>query len=161
VTDNFYNKKDAEVLTVTGLSVVLPLAFSSQGGAAFTDRPLAEILLRRFVALDPEAQNARALQLLGLMECSTPKSIGGKPEQGYALLRRAVAITKRQDLGMLVLMAERCAVAFQDRKLFRRLLDEVTRARDHEKFRLSNLFARYKAERLITRENDLFFDQSL
>jgi hypothetical protein len=157
VAENFDSKEDADVLAVTGLGFAVPILSSSNTGAAFTDRPLAEILLKRSVVLDPEAQHARALEILGIIECATPKTVGGKPEQGYAYLTQAMKITKRQSLELLVAAAERCAVTIQDRKLFRGLLTEVVNAPDYAKFRLWNTFSQYKARRLLSQENDLFF----
>jgi hypothetical protein len=58
-----------------------------------------------------------------------------------------------------VSIAERCAVNLQNRKLFRSALQEVIETGDHEEFRLFNKFARYKAERLIKQEKDLFFEE--
>lgn len=156
VAENFDDQEDAEVLAITGLGFAVPILSSSESGAAFADRPLAEIVLKRAVALDPQAQNGRALEVLGLIECATPKAVGGKPEQGYEQLKQAIKITKRESLEMLVFAAERCAVAFQDRKLFREYLKEVVNAPDHPKFRLWNIFARARAERLLAQESDLF-----
>jgi hypothetical protein len=157
--ENFFRKEDAEALTVAGLAFLLPLQASAEGSAAFTDRPLAEILLNRSVELDVEYKNAQALMILGNLECSTPKGVGGNPEKGLAQMERAVAITKRKSLGMLVTIADRCAVALQDRKMFRRTLTEVLEAGDYQEFRLWNKFARYKAERLLKQENELFFEE--
>lgn len=158
VAENFDDKEDAEVLAITGLGFAVPILSSSNTDAAFADRPLAEIVLKRSIFLDPLAQNGRALEVLGLIECATPKAAGGKPEQGYEQLKQAMKITKRQSLELLVLAAERCAVALQDRKLFRSLLTEVVNAPDHAKFRLWNTFSRNKAQRLLSQENDLFFE---
>jgi hypothetical protein len=158
VEENFFRKEDAEVLTATGVAFLLPLMASAEGGAAFTDRPLAEILLARSIELDLEFNNAMALMALGNLECSTPAGVGGKPKNGLKQMEQVAAITKRQNLGVLVTIAERCAVALQDRKMFRTALQEVIEAGDHEKFRLFNKFARYKAERLLKQENDLFFE---
>jgi hypothetical protein len=158
VADNFYRKEDAEVLTVTGLSFVLPMMSSSEGMAAMGDRPLAEMLLQRSVELNPSARHALALQLLGTLECSTPEALGGNPRHGLAQLEAAAAVTKRKSLGILVFIAERCAVALQDQKMYRRLLTEVIEAEDSEEFRLWNRFARYKAERLLKQEAELFFE---
>jgi hypothetical protein len=159
VNDNFYREEDAEVLTVAGAAFILPMMASAEGGAAFTDRPLAEILLARSIELNPEYRNGLALSALGGIECSTPKGVGGNPEKGLAQMRQAVSITKRQSLGYLVIIAERCAVGLQDRKLFRSALNEVIEAGDHPKFRLWNKFARYKAERLLKQEDELFFEE--
>lgn len=158
VYDNFYRKEDAEVLTVAALAFAAPLSASSEGGAAFTDRPLAEILLARSIELNAEFRNGLALSIAGTLECSTPKGVGGNPERGLAQMRQAISLTKRQSLGYLVTVAERCAVGLQDRKLFRRVLNEVIEAGDYPKFRLWNKFARYKAERLLKQEDELFFE---
>ena len=158
IEDNFYRKADAEVLTVTGLAFVLPMMSSSEGMAAVAERPLAEMLLQRAVELNPASRHALALQVLGTLDCSTPAAVGGNPRRGLVRLEAAAAITRRRSLGILVAIAERCAVALQDQKMFRRLLTEVIEAEDSEDFRLWNKFARYKAERLLKQEDELFFE---
>jgi hypothetical protein len=55
-------------------------------------------------------------------------------------------------------MAQRCATALQDRKLFHDLLMEVIEAKDVEKYRLTNKIARHDAARLLKQEDDLFFE---
>jgi hypothetical protein len=157
VTENFDSEEDADVLALTGLAFSVPILSSADSSAAFADRPLAEIVLKHSIALNPEAQNARALEALGFIECATPKMVGGKPEKGHELLEQAIKITKRQSLELLVLVAERCAVTLQDRALFRVMLTEVINAPDYAKFRLWNVFSRRKAQRLLAQESDLFF----
>ncbi len=54
--------------------------------------------------------------------------------------------------------AERCAVATQDRKLFKALLMEVIEAKDEPEYRIGNKFARHTAHRLLKQMDEFFYD---
>ena len=73
-------------------------------------------------------------------------------------MEKALAVDHRTNHGVLVAMAERCAVALQDREMFKRLLMEVLQAGDVEKYRLPNKLARHQAERLLKKIDELFYD---
>lgn len=154
---NFYKKRDAEVPLIAGVAWFATMQASEDGLAAATDRPFAEILVKRSVELDPELRGAMGLMVLGIVECSIPLFFGGKPKRGVDYLERAAVITNRENHGILVALAEKCAVLLQDRKLFINSLMEVLEARDVGEYRLLNKFARYKAERLLNQIDELFF----
>ncbi|MBN1652840.1 MAG: hypothetical protein JXA30_03610 [Deltaproteobacteria bacterium] len=153
---NFYKKRDAEVPLVASLAWFATMQASDDGVAAATDRPFAEILARRSVQLDPGLRGAVGLMALGIVECSVPAFMGGMPQKGKAYLQRAARITNRKNHGVLVALAEVCAVQLQDRALFKSLLTEVVEAKDVEEYRLLNKFARRKAERLLGQIDELF-----
>ncbi len=155
--ENFYEREDAEVALIAGLAWIATMEASEDGLAAAADRPFAEILLKRSVAIDPTLEGGMGLMLLGTVECAVPEMLGGDPRKGKALLERSAAIANRENHSTLVALAERCAVALQDRGLFKRLLREVIEARDVGEYRLVNKFARYKAQRLLAQMDDLFF----
>jgi TRAP transporter T-component len=158
VDRNFYEKKDAEVLLVAGISYFVAMFESEEGLAAAVDVPFARYMVQRSAELDPEVQGAQALTILGVYECTIPAMVGGNPKLGMELMERAAKITKRQAHAVLVQQAERCAVALQDRKLFHALLMEVLEAPDVQKYRLPNKLARHQAERLIKQMDELFYD---
>ena len=87
-----------------------------------------------------------------------PEMLGGRPRVGLKLMEQAAAIEDRQNHGVLVSMAERCAVALQDRKMFHSLLMEVIEAGDNEEYRLPNKLARHQAERLLQQIDEFFYD---
>jgi hypothetical protein len=153
---NFYKKDDAEVPLIASVAWFATMQASNEGLATATDRPFAEILARRSVELDPTLRGALGLMALGIVECSVPKFMGGKPTKGKEYLQRAAQITNRKNHGILVALAEICAVQLQDKTLFKTLLTEVIEAKDVEQYRLQNKFARRKAERLLDQIDELF-----
>jgi hypothetical protein len=153
---NFYKKRDAEVPLVASVAWFATMQASNEGLATATDRPFAEILVRRSVELDPTLRGAMVLMALGIVECSVPKFMGGEPKKGKEYLQRAAQITNRENHGILVALAEICAVQLQDKTLFKSLLTEVMEAKDVEQYRLQNKFARHKAERLLNQIDELF-----
>jgi hypothetical protein len=158
VDENFYEKEDAEVLLTAGLAMLVAMLESEEGLAAAVDRPYAQYMLERSVELDPTLEGGQGLSTLGAVWCTVPAMVGGNPKFGYELMQRAAATTNRGSHGTLVMMAERCAVALQDRKLYYDLLMEVIQAGDVPKYRLPNKLARKRAERLLKQIDELFYD---
>jgi hypothetical protein len=158
VDETFYEKEDAEVLLTAGIAFMAQLIQSEEGLAAAVDLPYARYMLERSIELDPELESGQAMTLIGVVECTIPQAVGGRPELGLKLMQKALAIDNRGNHSILVSMAERCAVALQDRKMYVKLLMEVIEAGDVEKFRLPNKLARHNAERLIKQVDDLFYD---
>ena len=146
------------MLLVAGIAYFVSMLGSADGLAAAVDVPYARYMVERSVELDPEVQGGQGLVILATYECTIPAMVGGTPQLGTELFKRAAAITKRQAHGVLVQWAEHCAVALQDRKQFHDLLTEVSEAGDVPKYRLPNKLARHQAERLLKQINDLFYD---
>jgi hypothetical protein len=158
VDENFYEKEDAEVLLTAGLAYLVAMVESEEGLAAAVDIPYARYMIERSIELDPELNGGQGLMLIGVFECTMPEALGGRPKVGLKLMEKAAKMEKRQSHGVLVAMAERCAVALQDRKMFTDLLMEVIEAGDVEEYRLQNKLARHQAERLLKQVDELFYD---
>jgi len=158
VDENFYEKDDAETLLTAGLAFLVSMIESEEGLAAAVDLPLARYMIEKSVELDPELNGGQGLTLIGTIECTMPKLVGGRPELGFKLMERAAKMESRGNHSVLVSMAERCAVALQDRKMFHDLLMEVIEAGDVEEYRLPNKLARHQAERLLKQIGELFYD---
>lgn len=158
VDDNFYTEDDAEVLLTAGLGFMAQMIQSEEGLAAAVDLPYARYMLERSIELDPDAEHGQAMTLIGTVECTMPKAVGGRPKLGLKLMQKALALDDRGNHSIMVSMAERCAVALQDREMFMSLLMEVIEAGDVEEFRLPNKLARHNAERLLQQVDDFFYD---
>ncbi|MDD9937918.1 MAG: TRAP transporter TatT component family protein [Myxococcales bacterium] len=158
VDENFYEKDDAEVLLTAGMAYLVSMIESEEGLAAAVDLPYARYMIERSIELDRELNGGTGLMLIGVMECTMPEMLGGRPRVGLKLMEQAAAIEDRQNHGVLVSMAERCAVALQDRKMFHSLLMEVIEAGDNEEYRLPNKLARHQAERLLQQIDEFFYD---
>ncbi|MCG8556404.1 MAG: TRAP transporter TatT component family protein [Proteobacteria bacterium] len=155
---HFFDKgEDSEVLLTAGTAWLATMIASEEGLAAAADLPFARAVVERSVELDPELTGARGLSLLGTIECSVPKLAGGRPQVGLKLMQRAARSSERNNHLILVSMAEDCAVALQDRKLFHKLLMEVIEAGDVSKYRLSNKIARRRAGRLLAQMDEYFY----
>jgi hypothetical protein len=158
VNEHFYEKEDAEILLTAGMAYLVAMVESEEGLAAAVDVPYARAMIERSIELDTNLNGGQGLMMIGVFECTMPAALGGRPKVGLALMQKAAAQEKRQSHGVLVSMAERCAVALQDRTMFKTLLMEVIEAGDVEKFRLTNKLARHQAERLLKQMDELFYD---
>jgi len=158
VDRHFYTEDDAEVLLMAGAAYFLGALASDEGLAGAVDIPLARYMVERSVQIDPELAGSTGLMIIGIYECTMPELMGGKPKLGMALLEQAAKQTERGSHGILVNMAERCAVALQDRKLFHALLMEVIEAEDVDEYRMFNKIARHRATRLLGQMDELFYD---
>jgi len=158
VDENFFEKEDAEVLLLAGMAYLVQMVESEEGLAAAVDVPFARYMIEKSIELDPELQGGQGLVLIGIFECTLPEMVGGRPHVGMRLMEKAAAMENRTNHSILVAMAERCAVALQDRKLYKSLLMEVIEAGDVPEYRLPNKLARHQAERLLQQTDELFFD---
>lgn len=158
VDENFYEEVDAEPALTAGLGFLVAMIESDEGLAAAVDLPVARYLIEKSIELDPKLNGGQGLVLIGTIECTMPKLVGGRPELGLKLMQRAASFDDYTNHSILVSMAERCAVALQDRKMFQELLMKVIEAGDVEEFRLTNKLARHQAERLLKQEGEFFYD---
>ncbi len=90
--------------------------------------PKIKILLERMTSLDKTFLHGAPLALQGVMECSMPKTLGGRPQEGTRLMEEALKISERKFLIIQLLYAQYCAPAIQDKKLFMSLIDEIQKA---------------------------------
>ena len=157
VDTNFTREEDAEVLLLAGATYFTQMIESEEGIAAAVDLPIGRYLIERSVELDPTTRDGMGYSILGTFECSLPEQLGGNPKLGAEFVQKAIDITNRQSHSHLVTMAERCAVAMQDRKLFHNLLMEVIEAPDVSKYRLPNKLARREAELLLQQMDEFFY----
>ena len=158
VNEQFYTKEDVEPLVTAALAFLVSMINSEEGLAAAVDLPYARYMIERSIEIDPEYEGGQGLTLIGTIECTMPKAVGGRPVLGMKLMERALAMKNRGNHAILVTMAERCAVALQDRALFVKLLMEVIESGDVEEYRLPNKLARRNAERLLKQVDELFYD---
>jgi hypothetical protein len=107
----------------------------------------------------PEYEDAGALVFLGSFESSMPKAYGGNPDKGKAYFERALKLTGRKNQILLINYASTYAVAMQDRALYVGLMREIIESPDlGAPYRMSNKVARRRAGRMLTRVDELFFD---
>lgn len=125
--------------------------------ARIAELPRIEALLNRVAALDRGYDHGNALAFLGVMNCLRPESLGGKPEQGKALLQEAFAVSGQKNQMSKVLQAEFCARLLFDQELHDGLLNQVLAADPvAEDLTLSNVLAQDRAKQLIESGKDYF-----
>lgn len=157
VDENFTRKEDAEVLLLCGAAYFTVMIESEEGISAAVDLPIGRYLIERSIALDPELNGALGLSILGTFECTLPELMGGRPKLGQEFFERAIKLTERKAHSLLVSLAQRCAVALQDRKMYHSLLMEVIEAGDEPEYRLPNKLARREAELYLQQADEFFF----
>lgn len=124
---------------------------------AVIDLPMVKTLALHAIALDERYENAGALALLGGIEASIPEQLGGDWKKGRAYFERALSLTGRRNQLHHINYARIYAVNAQDRGLFESLMREVVAAKDlGDEVRMSNKVARRRAERYLSRIDDLF-----
>jgi len=90
--------------------------------------PKIKILLERMTALDKTFLHGAPLALQGVIECSMPKTLGGRPQEGARLMEEALKVSERKFLIIQLLYAQYCAPAIQNKKLFMNLISEIQKA---------------------------------
>jgi hypothetical protein len=159
IAREFRGAADAKLLLSVGAAYVAAwYANAWLDMELWVDIPLLGVMLRRSAALAPELDNARALLLLGVLDCARPVAIGGQPGEGLAQLERAAQLTAGQYLTVQVTMAAHCAVALNQRPLFDRLLRGVIAARTGASFARDNALAKQRARYLLSHADLVFTD---
>jgi hypothetical protein len=107
---------------------------------------------------DPGYYHGGAYLMLGSIEGSMPRVLGGKPEKSKEYFERALALNGGKFLLTYVYYAKTYAVQEQDQELFESLLKKVEEAslETFPEARLPNAIAKKKAKLLHDHINELF-----
>ncbi len=115
--------------------------------------------LIEFVAeKDPSFYFGSAYLFLGIIEGSTPKSLGGNPDKSKEYFEKCFALNGGKFLMAQLYYAKTYAVATQDQQLFESLLKQIEDASLDilPEARLANVIAKKKARKLLAQSNELF-----
>jgi hypothetical protein len=125
---------------------------------ALADLPKVLAMMECVRQLDSTFYYGGPYLILGSMEGSMPKAMGGKPERAKEYFDRATELTKGKFLLTYVYYAKTYAVQVQDQQLFEMLLKKVDDASIDilPEARLSNAIAKRKAKLLREHINELF-----
>lgn len=125
---------------------------------AVADLPKVLAMLEFVRDKNPEYYHGGPYLILGSIEGSIPRVLGGKPERAKEYFERALAVNGGKFLLTYVYYARTYAVQEQDQELFESLLKKVDEASLDilPEARLSNAIAKKKAKLLRSRINDLF-----
>lgn len=152
------SKEDAAGIFWVGMPLAAAVNLSRDDVAMIAMLPKVKALIARTLELDESYYHAGAHMILGSLDGSTPKMLGGDTEKAKKHFSRALELTKRRFLLVQVMMAQTLAVQLQDQALFKKLLDEVLKAplSIDPKQQLANVAAKRKAKRLLKYEDELF-----
>jgi tetratricopeptide (TPR) repeat protein len=125
---------------------------------AMADLPKVLAMMEFVRDTDPKYYYGGPYLILGSIEGSVPRVLGGKPEKAKEYFERALAVNGGKFLLTYVYYAKTYAVQEQDQELFESLLTKVDEASVDilPEARLSNAIAKKKAKLLRSRINDLF-----
>jgi len=126
--------------------------------SAVADLPKVLAMMDRVRELDPTYYHGGPYLILGSIEGSMPRTLGGKPEKAKEYFDRAVEVTGGRFLLTFVYYARTYAVQMQDQELFESLLAKVDEASPDilPEARLPNMIAKRKAKLLRDKINELF-----
>jgi hypothetical protein len=153
-----FSKDDVPALFWTAFGWGSYINITRNDIAALADLPKVSAIMDYVQQLDASFYYGGPLLILGSMEGSLPKAMGGKPERSKDYFDRATKITGGKFLLTYVYYAKTYAVQIQDQELFEALLKKVDEAPADilPEARLTNAIAKKKAKILREHINELF-----
>lgn len=151
-------KGEVGLLYWTGASWALAISDGKDQMKLVGELPVVEKVMARALALDESYDQGAIHEYYVAYDGGRSEAEGGGAKRAKEHLDRARALSGNKRLGALVSYAEAVCVTQQDKKEFRKLLEEVTAADPdaHPEVRLANLIAQRRARWLLSRAADLF-----
>lgn len=116
-------------------------------------KALAKFILKQ----DESYENGNVHLVLAILESQLPPSLGGKPEVAKHHFKRAIAISKQQNLMAKVLYAKQYARMLYLKDLHQKLLHEViNHHHDAKELNLANALAKQQAAKLLATADEYF-----
>jgi len=121
--------------------------------------PRVEMMMERVLELDESFFFGGAHLFYGVYYGGRPKMFGGDPEKAKQHLEQAVEISSSKYLMAKFFLARYYAVPAQDKESFERVLQDILSAPPDlfPEQRLANELAKRRAERWLSRTDELFF----
>lgn len=156
--DVFTEEEDAAILLWAGSSLGARINMGMEDIDTVADLPLAKVILRRSVELDPDLMFMTGKMTMAVLAASEfPPNM----DRAKELFDEVLEKTERRNLMVQMNMARYYAVNVGDSELFRELLNEVLDAGDVlPEARFTNVLARRRAERYLGRIEYFFSDLS-
>jgi hypothetical protein len=153
-----FSKDDVPAIFWTALSWGSYVNITRTDVAGLADLSKVQALIEFIAEKDPSFYHGGAYLFLGVIEGTTPRSLGGNPDKAKEYFEKCLAINGGKFLMTQVYYARAYAVSTQDQPLFETLLKQVEDASvdDVPGIRLANVIAKKKARRLLAQENELF-----
>jgi len=126
--------------------------------AGLADLSKVQALIEFVAEKAPSFYYGGAYLFLGVIEGTTPRSLGGNPDKAKEYFEKCLALNGGKFLMTQLYYARTYAVATQNQLLFESLLKQVEEASPDilPEARLANVVAKQKARRLLAQENELF-----
>jgi predicted anti-sigma-YlaC factor YlaD len=154
-----FGHEDVPLLFWTGASWGGAINVGQAQPEIVADLPAVRALMKRALALD-ESYDLGSIHTVMISLEALPETMGGSPEQARYHFERAVELSSGLNAGPYVALAESISVADQNWEEFQELL-EAALAIDPDRapsIRLVNIVTQERAQWLLERTADLFFD---
>jgi hypothetical protein len=153
-----FGKEDVPALFWTAFSWGSYVNITRTDVAGLADLSKVQALIEFVAEKDPSFYYGGAYLFLGVIEGTTPRSIGGNPDKAKEYFEKCLAINNGKFLMTQLYYARVYAVTTQDQPLFESLLKQVedTSIDDVPEIRLANVIAKQKARKLLAQESELF-----
>jgi len=148
---------DASVLLSYVVGSLAYIRTHGEDWQALAELPRMESVLNRLLLISPDSDAAQVNTYLGVLNTLRPAALGGHPERGRVYFERALELTGRRDLGVLVDYARGYARLVYDRELHDQLLNEALQADPRQPgYTLFNILAQRQAAELLASADDYF-----
>ena len=153
-----FDKDDVPAIFWTAFSWGSYVNITRTDVAGLADLSKVQALIEFVAEKDSLFYHGGAYLFLGVIEGTTPRSLGGNPDRAKKCFEKALAINNGKFLMTQLYYARTYAVSTQDQPLFESLLKQVEDASidDMPEIRLANVIAKQKARKLLAKENELF-----
>lgn len=153
-----FSKDDVPAIFWTAFSWGSYVNITRTDVAGLADLSKVQVLIEFVAEKDPSFYHGGAYLFLGVIEGTTPKSLGGKPDKAKEYFEKALTVNGGKFLMTQLYYARTYAVTTQDQPLFESLLKQIENASidDVPEIRLVNVVAKQKARKLLAQENELF-----
>jgi tetratricopeptide (TPR) repeat protein len=153
-----FGKDDAPAIFWTAFSWGSYVNITRTDVAGLADLSKVQALIEFVADKDPSFYHGGAYLFLGVIEGTTPRSLGGNPDKAKEYFEKCLQVNRGKFLMTQLYYARTYAVATQDQPLFESLLKQVEDASidDVPEIRLANVIAKQKARKLLAQESELF-----
>jgi hypothetical protein len=153
-----FDKDDVPAIFWTAFSWGSYVNITRTDIAGLADLSKVQALIEFVAEKDPSFYYGGAYLFLGVIEGTTPKTLGGNPDKAKEYFDKCMAINGGKFLMTQLYYAKAYAVTTLDQPLFESLLKQIEDASvdDVPEIRLANVVAKQKARKLLTQAGDLF-----
>jgi len=153
-----FKKKDVPAIFWTALSWGSYINISRSDISALADISKVQALMEFVIEKEPSYYYGGAYLLLGTIEATIPKALGGDPEKAKSYFEKCFEISNNKFLLAKFYYAQTYAVTMQDRELFENVLNEIENAPVDllPEARLVNAISKQKGRKLYKQIDDLF-----